>query len=251
MKEKASLKNEKGVIAESYADLQSISALEKAQESFPTKKASQISSFKAILQSIEIGILNISDLLQRITTDVENNEIGKTVVKTGWYKDFNFLLNQLTNCLSLISVLSLTKNQSIDLSQISSIRKFAKILKSFDKKFLNYVKTQNIDLKEVIGNHSLNNNLTQLIHYSRISNLEIAIWEKSLSKTFSPIDIIDYETFTGAKFLHKAVNGVKLEGDTFFTQFRGLHQIPELLTSEINNNIEATIKSLRNKKLEN
>jgi hypothetical protein len=48
--------------------------------------------------------------------------------------------------------------------------------------------------------------------------------------------------------MYDAVYDRVLEGDTFFTQFRGLHQIPEILCVEINDRIEGAILEIRAKR---
>ena len=51
--------------------------------------------------------------------------------------------------------------------------------------------------------------------------------------------------FVVTQGMQDAVYDRVLTGDTFFTQFRGLHQVPEILCDEINDRIECGILSMR------
>ena len=54
-----------------------------------------------------------------------------------------------------------------------------------------------------------------------------------------------YEDFTSAQVIRRAVNEPALRGDTYFMQFRGLHQIPETLGAEINDRLADAIADVR------
>ena len=49
--------------------------------------------------------------------------------------------------------------------------------------------------------------------------------------------------------MREAVYERVLTGDTYFTQFRGLHQIPEILGEEVNDRLEQAIRALRDGRL--
>jgi hypothetical protein len=56
---------------------------------------------------------------------------------------------------------------------------------------------------------------------------------------------VAYVDFVATEALRDAVEGLRLAGDTYFTQFRGLHQIPEILADHVNDRIEQAIRSVR------
>ena len=64
-----------------------------------------------------------------------------------------------------------------------------------------------------------------------------------------PAQVPSYEEFVASSVIHDAVYDRVLKGDTYFTQFRGLHQIPESLGEEVNDRLEKAIRSVREDRL--
>ena len=64
-----------------------------------------------------------------------------------------------------------------------------------------------------------------------------------------PSPVESYAEFVVANRMRDAVYDRVLTGDTYFTQFRGLHQIPETLGEEVNDRIEEAIRDIRARSL--
>jgi hypothetical protein len=242
------LKNRKGIIAETYHDLQALGALEKASSIYKTKNVSTWSVVKAILQGTEIFAQNLNQLLLRIIKDLKNKRISDASIKLAWFKDLNHLIVKLTNTYQLVVNEELKTNPK-SILQIPSIIQLEVSLKKFDTSIKKYVDDNNIALDIFLESEKLNNELYKLLHDYRIIAYELTIWNKSLKALRIPYNTL-YEIFIGLELITKAVNEPRLKGDTFFTQFRCLHQIPEILTVVVNNYIEQAIKDLRSDNLD-
>ena len=83
------------------------------------------------------------------------------------------------------------------------------------------------------------------MHLLRISNHETTIWEANLAEVGVPIEIGSYAEFVIPDRIRACVYDRVLNGDTYFTQFRGLHQIPETLGEEANDQCEQAILDIR------
>ena len=71
------------------------------------------------------------------------------------------------------------------------------------------------------------------------------MWERNFLAAVVPSWPDGYADYVASSTLREAVFEHVLFGDTYFTQFRGLHQIPELLAAEIADTMEATILAIR------
>ena len=73
---KVVMNNERGVIAESYHELQGLATLAAARATYPLPKASPESTLRAIFQAAEIALLNLADLLARATGDLRRGRMA-------------------------------------------------------------------------------------------------------------------------------------------------------------------------------
>ncbi|MEZ0542536.1 hypothetical protein [Fibrella arboris] len=242
------MENRKGIIAESYTDLQALPDLERASKSYVTGKDSPWSLIKILLQSLEISIQNLNDLFERIIFDLNNNKLGKAVIKLGWIKDINNLTMQISSLVNMLYGNSITES-SQSLSTTSSQILLNSTYEDFDVAINGYLKRKSINLFKLLETKMLNNDLYIFFHYYRIISHELVIWNENMQKYSIPINT-NYDEFVGLSDITHAVDYPKLKGDTFFKQFRGLHQIPELITYEVNNRIEISIVGMRNGRYE-
>ena len=100
-------------------------------------------------------------------------------------------------------------------------------------------------LKDAIAQHSTADALANLVHLTRICNHEATVWEHNLAAVSAPGEVTDYRSFVVADLIRNMVYDRMLKGDTFFTAFRAVHQIPEILTAEVNDFIEQSILNVR------
>src|SRR4030095_6219321 len=89
-------RNERGIIAESYSDLQALGILKRAREKYPLPKASAESTVRAIFQSVEIVLLKRADIMKRARSDLERGVASSATVKMFWARAFHRLLTRLS-----------------------------------------------------------------------------------------------------------------------------------------------------------
>jgi hypothetical protein len=82
-------------------------------------------------------------------------------------------------------------------------------------------------------------------HLSRICSHESEIWEKNFLSVPVWHETPPYASYIAAPLLVTAALGVGLTGDTYFTQFRALHQIPETLALECCSQLRIVIQEIR------
>lgn len=236
--------NNKGPIAKSYKELQALPKLEKANNFYPVRKASPWSITKSILQSSEIGIQNLNGLVQRIIVDLKHDRIQEAVVKMGWVKDITRLMlviSNYTNSPYYLKPLNGNLIKSTDRGNVD----LENSLKKLDNKLINMLKR----LSENSSNplETQRDFLYKLSCLYRVTAYEIALFDNNLSKVQIPKNT-SYSNFIGLKYLNLAIREPHLKGDTFFTQFRCIHQIPEILTSELNSHLQIAISNILKKK---
>jgi len=246
------LRNEKGPIAETYNELQSLQILKEIKQETSYPDASYQSLLASILQSVEIALINLADLQSLAIQDLYNNDFGSLVTRLRWICSFHSLLIDLSLVPKQIGFENSVVYSIIHISESKALARFFKQLKKFDSIFINYFANnpEAIDkrsLKNSIANHSFEDPLSTIIHLIRVNNHEAYTWLNNLESIPIPLPNTNYEKFIRGKEISNMVKDRQLKGDTFFQQFRALHQIPEILTFEINNSLEKAIINLREK----
>lgn len=239
--------NERGIIADNYRELQAVHLLEQAKNSSPLSKATYDSTLQANLQSVEIALLNLEDLMQRATHDVADLNFDIALRKLSWARGFHRVLVHLSGLpSSLLSNHSPnTPKKVFSINQSPAFQRYFKALQSFDQTFRQVVLDGALDVKNAIATESIDSTTFHLIHLVRICNHDASIWEQNLSYIVIPTNEQNYEDFVMSDAMFKVVHDRNLVGDTFFLQFRGLHQIPEVLCAEMNDRIEEAIIAVR------
>lgn len=241
--------NERGPIAKTYNELQSLELLELSKQKISLEKGSAESAVRAILQAIEIAVLNIADLTLRATKDIQADNIQNALVKLGWAYDFHLLT--ITLSLDLVRLTNINSNTTgtfIEITESPAYKEFVGTFKLFDKTLIKLVNKDDSSAEVTISTKSLDDNFSRLMHLVKIINHCVIQWEGNLSNISYRINC-NYQAFIAPEILKNAVLAQTLKGDTFFTQFRGIHQIPETLCAEINDHLEYTILSIRENNL--
>lgn len=249
--EQARFHNQRGVIAEQYYQLQALHVLDKGKESYPLPKASYLSIIRAIFQSMEIALLNVTDLIVRATDDIKSGRFGSSAIKLSWMRGFHSIMLRLSVMPQKLGPVPGNGDYAGELSISTSpaFKAYYDGLRLFDDEVICHISRSQRTLEELIAQNSLDDNQLRIIHLMRLCNHETTIWERNLSCVFLPAEVPSYEEFVATQSMYDAVYNTVLEGDTYYTQFRGLHQIPEILSAEINDLIEQTILQLRTKNL--
>ena len=241
--------NKRGIIAEQYYLLQAIHILNEARETHPLPNASDASIIRALFQSAEIALLNLDDLMRRAISDARSERFGPLVVKLSWARSFHAVLVRISSLPQKLCLVPEDGGSELSIFDSPTFKRYVDTIKIFDKQILSNIDKETIALSNVISQQSLDNNQMRFIHLVRVCNHETTIWERNLSSIFVSAVVPDYAEFVVSQAMYKAVYDTMLEGDTYYTQFRGLHQIPEILTAEINDHIEMAILNLRAKAL--
>jgi hypothetical protein len=244
--------NQRGIIAEHYRDLQGLPVLEAARARNPQPKASAASTIRAVFQACEIGLLNLADLMVRAAEDIAEARIGTAMVKLSWSRGFHRVLGRLSLMPAQLGLIPGSRDQTSHLSIADSpaFAEYLRALRRFDAAMLGAIQAGTVPLDATLANDSLDSPLFALVHSTRVGNHESTIWEDNLTDVPVAAVLSSYEDFVSASGMRAAVYDRVLHGDTYFTQFRGLHQIPETLGEEANDHLEQAVRDLRAGRLE-
>jgi len=238
--------NSRGVIAEQYSELQAIAVLERARETYPLAAASPQSTLRAVFQAVEIALLNLEDLLSRAALDIKRRQFGPASVKMSWACGFHRVLVTLSLLPHQLGLIGKSEETGVlGVSDSPALGVYLEALRSLDESLAGCLSSSELNVEKLLAEDSLDCNELRLLHFARICNHETTVWECNLAEIRVPIAVPSYETFVVASVMRDAVYDRVLEGDTFFTQFRGLHQIPEILCTEINDRLEQSIVAIR------
>jgi tryptophan 2,3-dioxygenase len=238
-------RNARGVIAEHYRDLQSLGLVERARQDLPCDRASAVSLLRTVLQASEIALYNLADLLTRA---VEGENV---VAKLAWVRGFHRVLIALgATSSTFTAATSAPGYTAVRLAESPAFGEYLDALKSFDRSMRGRMDDGRLELEGVLWADSLGDQDFLTVHSTRIANHDSTTWEHSFETTAHPRPGLAYAESIASATLREAVYEHRLTGDTYFTQFRALHQIPELLAAEVSDRLEAAILALRREDVE-
>ncbi len=242
--------NNLGPIATSYSDLQSIEYLHRAVSLYEKEEVSTGKFSQTVFCCIEIVLFNIADLGSRLNNNLISNNLEESSIKAEWILSFANIGSKLTR---LISTQHLTKGfiRYVEFEKSNALKRYLDVFLELDGNI--NLKYNNEKLNTIIATSGYSNSNIRLINNYRNARYLIDNFVPKLiaCKINIKDESYSYSKFVGEEYLFKAVFKLKLDGDTFFTQFRGLHQIPELIVLFINNVIEEVIEYLNEHKWRN
>jgi hypothetical protein len=245
---RAFARNERGVIAETYGELQSLGLLDKARSARYVEKASAESLLRTVLQAAEVALYNMADLLRRARLDATAADIEACTTKFAWVRGFQRVLVRLSHVARDFST-SRSREEGatspLRLAASPAFQDYLRALKRFDRALTRCIARGDLDVANALSAASWTDTEFSLIHLIRIGNHESEMWERNFLATAVPSWPDGYAEYVASSTLREAVFEHVLFGDTYFTQFRGLHQIPELLAAEIADTMEAAIIAIR------
>jgi hypothetical protein len=244
--------NERGVVAQTYHELQAIHVLERAAQKHPLAKASPESAIRAVFQGAEIALLNINDLLCRATGDLNEMNLGAAVTKLSWARGFHRVLVRLSSIPYELSdqVADRGSHSRLGIAMSPAYQAFLESVQTIEVAINRQIETGQCDLEQVIADESLDSEWFRIVHALRTMFHEHQVWAENLAEVTVPCDVTSFEEFVVTDLMTEAVYDTTLKGDTYFMQFRGLHQIPETLGFEVNDRIESAILALRKNRVQ-
>jgi tryptophan 2,3-dioxygenase len=243
----APIYNDRGVIAENYHDLQGLRVLAAARLLSPLPHASAASTLRAVLQAAEIALLNLASLLERAAKDVAERRLGGAAVKLSWARGFQRVLSRLSLLPEqlALAIYDGTEHSVLRIEDSPAFTEYDRALRAFDQIVMRCIDAGTLDLERALADDSLDSAAFSLVHLARIGNHESTIWARNFAAVRVPMSGRSYQTFVATDLVKEAVYERVLSGDTYFTQFRGLHQIPEILGEEVNDRLEQGVRDLR------
>ncbi|QIB42704.1 hypothetical protein [Streptomyces aureoverticillatus] len=241
----ASARNERGVIAEHYYALQSLRAIEDARAETTVEPVTPEALLVGLYQSAEIALHNLSDLLDRASGHLERRDVDRCVTALHWVRSFHRVLVRLSVAALRVSGGLRDDTPRWDVEATPAFAEFAPALRRFDRQLTTLAEQGGVDVDRVIAERGLEDSWFGVLHCVRVANHDARVWSSNLAKSAHPAPDIAPEKLLASGRLRHAVHEHHLAGDTYFTQFRALHQIPELLVREINDRIESAILSAR------
>ena len=138
-----------------------------------------------------------------------------------------------------------TTGSPLVFSESPAFQEFSNARHQFDLQVLADVPVGKAAIRKAIADASLDDPLCRLLHFSRLCALQTPLWQRDLDGIKLPATTETYERAIRSGCLREAVCYVQLQEDTFMTQFRGLHQVAELLAMQAGDLFEQAIRELR------
>jgi hypothetical protein len=244
-----STRNARGVIAQHYRDLQSLELVERARSDREVGKASGASLVRTVAQACEIGLYKMADLLRRASRDGRGGAFADCLTKLTWLRGFQRVLVRMSSISATYAAARPHAPAGSPagewLAESPAFCEDLGALKTFDITLRGAASTGVLDVERALAEESLGETAFSILHLVRIGNHDSTIWERNLRATVLPLGAASVSDFLASPILREAVYEHQLRGDTYFTQFRGLHQIPELVGAEINDRLEEATRAAR------
>ena len=242
-------RNARGVIAEHYHDLQSLGLVERARFDRDMGRASAASLVRTVAQACEIGLYNAADLLRRAARDARRGSMAACLTKLSWLRGFQHVLIRVSSVSATYTaacpeLLEAATGQGW-LAESPAFREYLRAVRTFDAALHGAVEAGELDLERALSEESIGDPAFSILHLARVGNHDSTVWERNLLSTVLPLGGSRVEDFLASPTLRDAVYEHRLRGDTYFTQFRALHQIPELLGAELNDRLEEATRMAR------
>ena len=241
--------NERGIIAQHYHELQSLDLVEAARAARAMERASEESWIRTVLQAAEIGLYNMADVLARAAQDLGASDLDGCATKLSWLRGFHRVLTRLSAATTTYTHWrTASRPDSHHLVRVADSPALGEYLvaqRQFDAALRSWWDTSKRPPEAALAAERLPSARFSILHLARIINHEATIWERPLVAVQVPSVSGPYAEFVASPTLREAVHEHELTGDTYFMQFRGLHQIPELIGAEINDLLEGVIVAVR------
>lgn len=234
--EYTSEENALGRIAKTYEALHGLHHLRKARE-WAVGRPSNETAVRSIFQAVEVALLNLSDLTQRATHDLAANKVSRATTKLVWALSFHRLiatLAQLPARFSLMTGDRVMGSSNGGFRASPALAGLLLALRDFDATVADWAGERSTTYESLIKDVSVSGVGVSLVHQVKVAAHAAEIWDTLLvNMAFVPAHE-RYRQWVCADELRAMVYDVELKDESYYMQFRALHQIPEILALEAN-----------------
>lgn len=230
-----SQKNSLGPIAKNYAELHGLTHFWQTRDA-GNEAASGETALKAVFQATEVALLNLADLTRRVSDDLAKDHLLNVVAKLDWIAHFHHLLSRIAQMPDRIHRTGSHPRVRSRGSFVGSpaLGEFVQASQRFDESLECWLGRTNSTYESVIADDSPHNINAHLIQRIKVAAYSARLWEAELASLTCPVEPDRFSEWIHASNLRAMVHDMVLSSDTYFLQFRGLHQIPEILATEGN-----------------
>lgn len=239
------MENHRGVIAEHYHALQSLGSIDAARAAMVADPGTNSALLIGIYQSVEIGLYNVVQLLNRATGYLRDSDLASCAAEFHWVRSFHRLLVRLSLVARRVSAGGYGEAPRWAVDATPAFAEFMGALRFFDRELSRLASRPEVDLGAVIAERSIDDAWFVVLHCVRIANHDARVWSANLGASAHPAPECKQDRLLASDFIRHAVFEHQLRGNTYFTQFRALHQIPELLAREVNDRVEIAVRRIR------
>jgi len=224
-----------GRIAETYDELHGLHHLRKAR-AWAAVQPSRETALRTVYQAAEVALLNLSDLTRRAARDIDGNNLSKASIKLTWVIEFNRLLASLARIPDRFPI----ANCSIGVKQSGGFRgspalaQHLRSMRDFDAAVAAWIGRRNTTYESLIMEEPTPGTAGFVVHQAKLAAHTTEIWEKLFLLHVLPSAAAPYSSWACSADLEAMVHDFELTTESYLLQFRGLHQIPEILAAEAN-----------------
>ncbi|WP_394392581.1 hypothetical protein [Shewanella woodyi] len=249
------LRNALGKIAESYDELHNISVIQQAKNYYQLPLGSYNSTIKAIFQSAEVALQNLIRLTRLASCKIAQDDINSAMKYVKWSRGFHQLLESLGsaafNIQTFFPAQCVQRTARLSIKDSPTLKEYVCVVSEFESifeaKFLS--KTEKNNLLNTIGLTSHEDVVYSIVHSLRILVHDAVKWESDLTDVMVEPGLPPYNDLVATELLKTAIDTANLEAETYYPMFVALHQIPEILSAEVNDHTERSILYVRSEEL--
>lgn len=195
------------------------------------------------MQAMEVGLINSADLFERAAKDIADGQYGRAAVKLSWLAGFQKVIETVSRIPSLLG--NPDSKHSVTIDDSPALESFLEKRNMFGQTLLSADQGKVINLESAMATKSLEDPIYQIVKHTQHASQSASIWYRHLKRVGIEVSPPSYPEFVVTDKMKEVVFALTLNGDTYFTQFRGLHQIPEILAREMNDHLVASTAAIQ------
>ncbi len=223
----------------SYASLHALPHIDAAITQHSVDAPSYNATKKAIFQCAEIAMQNMILLLDRLSDNLEEKSYERAAVNMLWLGAYHETLAKVTGITLRQGRSGHDKDVMLDITDSPTHAELIAARQRCDVVIhaLNEEDIVSVDI--FMTNNRMDNPLYRTLHHTVLGNSLSDYWSRILASPSAQTESLSpdrhdrsaaYVEFVGTAHLKQAVTQLQVvDRDGYFTQFRGLHQIPEIM----------------------